>query len=998
MNSPKSPNGNCQIDPITSLKEMFVDQVQYGRIQQGQCPARRPVFLRLHGVAHGRFEIVPDLPESLRVGIFGQRESYPAWVRFSSDIKDSLPDYQSTVGIGIKLFDVVGTKLLSPDEAAPTADFILQNMNVFFVDNAQQMCEFTRASLNTKEDHDAWLAEHPETDRILKAMKKEVPTVLASEMWSVIPFRFGDKRYCKYKLEPEWIPEGAEPDLQDPGYLQRDLQQRLANGEARLRFMVQLQIDPLSMPLDQAMTEWSEKESAPIHVATLILPQQDILARGQTEYGETLSFNPWRTLLEHEPVGSIAAARKVVYQASATLRRDVNGQPLGEPETPRSAAIWPSARGPIVRAAIHPGIGIARVGTSTEPDGYFLGPEVVHPELTMAGEHRDHHGALKRQAAIFRLYGLNAAGEVVDELTSDKADIHWHAHLANRKAQWYQFKQPMDIPDSATLAVPLRNPNLQGDDRSCLVIDPGERHISGINQQGPEYHFDSGHFMGINVPLGELRTDDKGRLLVLGGHGRSASPEGRPIYDPTAPDSFNNAADWYDDVSDGPVSATVYLNGQNIPVDDAWAVVAPPNFAPDVIGWRTLYDLLMDTYIESGWLPFPEKVSFSKDVLPALQRLSNLQWVNQGYATLFGKGGQFDFDDPKLIAKLAHRPKSVDQDPYHELRQIIYNSFRLSGQTAVDPRSWPWQYGDVDFPTSAPDRDKPISPSAYLSMSKVRSKLLQRWASGDFECDWPPKEEPARELSQVPLAEQPDMLDKAALHFCLADAFHPGCELPWIMRHASLYRAPFRIRALPKEQAVPSDYGSKLTQSIALQPDGPVYAQPAGGLTRWMALPWQGDSAFCRSGYDIKYDPYLPTYWPARVPNQVLSLRNYLKVMDTSLPRDERIFAFRQRDNWLAPVLGTLSNPAKPPQVMLNMINQFGEMALVEARPGIEDDPDFPAVMFVATWPGESEQSPHMGTLFDHTLAGSIEQNHQLLRAGWLSHQQLEAFNEVFKP
>ena len=219
MNSPKSPNGNCQIDPITSLKEMFVDQVQYGRIQQGQCPARRPVFLRLHGVAHGRFEIVPDLPESLRVGIFGQRESYPAWVRFSSDIKDSLPDYQSTVGIGIKLFDVVGTKLLSPDEAAPTADFILQNMNVFFVDNAQQMCEFTRASLNTKEDHDAWLAEHPETDRILKAMKKEVPTVLASEMWSVIPFRFGDKRYCIYKLEPEWIPEGAEPDLQDPGYL-----------------------------------------------------------------------------------------------------------------------------------------------------------------------------------------------------------------------------------------------------------------------------------------------------------------------------------------------------------------------------------------------------------------------------------------------------------------------------------------------------------------------------------------------------------------------------------------------------------------------------------------------------------------------------------------------------------------------------------------------------------------------------------------------------------
>ena len=66
-----APTCDCDTDPIACLKQMFVDMVQLGRIKRGQSPARRPVFLRLHGVAHGRFEVVPDLPEDLRVGIFG---------------------------------------------------------------------------------------------------------------------------------------------------------------------------------------------------------------------------------------------------------------------------------------------------------------------------------------------------------------------------------------------------------------------------------------------------------------------------------------------------------------------------------------------------------------------------------------------------------------------------------------------------------------------------------------------------------------------------------------------------------------------------------------------------------------------------------------------------------------------------------------------------------------------------------------------------------------
>lgn len=60
-----------------------------------------------------------------------------------------------------------------------------------------------------------------------------------------------------------------------------------------------------------------------------------------------------------------------------------------------------------------------------------------------------------------------------------------------------------------------------------------------------------------------------------------------------------------------------------------------------------------------------------------------------------------------------------------------------------------------------------------------------------------------------------------------------------------------------------------------------------------MAVPWQTDTASCRDGYEASYDAYVPTFWPARVPNQLLDESNYDRVMDPSLPASERMRAFR---------------------------------------------------------------------------------------------------------
>lgn len=908
---------NCKKDADANLKQMFVDIVQARRIKQGQTPARRPVFLKLHGVAHGRFEVAADLPEDLRVGVFALR-SLPAWVRFSSDTVPSRPDLKTTCGVGIKLFDVPGPKLMG---AGPTQDFVLQNHDVFFVDTAEDMCEFTKAGV-VEGDYDPYLDAHPVTKRILDEMQKVELSVLTATYWSVLPYAFGEGRFVKYKLVPEQ-PADGEPPIDVADYLAGDLARRLRAGEARFKFMVQFQTDPRRMPLDRATVRWSEEESEPVHVATLVLPRQEVSVLGQTAYGENLSFNPWHSLPEHEPQGSISAARRLVYSASADVRRNANGVPTDEPSGPRPPAALPDpVDSRIVKAAIHPSIGVARVGNSAE--AFFIGPEVAEPAPEPPGFYRDAAGALKRQAARFRVYGLNAEGQVVAELNAQNARVEWTVHLANKKSSWYQFQLALDIPEAGD-APPSLLRNAAVPDRARLTLDPGPRDITGQKKGGGKRHtFDTGRFMGKPVYLGEVQTDEAGRLIVLGGRGVSAS------YDGTKAVTFANNEGWHDDISDGPVRARVVYEGRELQVDPAWVVVGPPNYAPQQKSVRTMWDLMRDVAIKAGMLPRPARPSFERDIRPLFERMSRLQWVNAGFAAAFGWGAPEEFGRPEVIARLA------DPSPdTREMRRTLANHFRVFDRDSWSPTPWPWLYGDaMNVPPAK-------TPRQHVELTDTQLTFLQQWVNGDFEADYDPRHQPPRTLEEVPVAEQGAMLDRAALEHCLADAFHPGCEMTWPMRTASMYMAPFRLLHAPADWIEP-EYGAGLIQDTLSLPNGPLAAQVPGGVTRWMALPWQTDTASCRSGYLKTYDPYLPTFWPARVPNQVLTEENYEVVMDEGRPLGERLAAFANRANWLRP-LGSVSYTDQ----INNMIERFGELGVVEVREGPKGDPNFPPVMEV---------------------------------------------------
>jgi hypothetical protein len=158
-----------------------------------------------------------------------------------------------------------------------------------------------------------------------------------------------------------------------------------------------------------------------------------------------------------------------------------------------------------------------------------------------------------------------------------------------------------------------------------------------------------------------------------------------------------------------------------------------------------------------------------------------------------------------------------------------------------------------------------------------------------------------------------------------------------------------------------------------------------------MALPWQGDTVFCRSGYEPQYHPFLPAYWPARVPNQVLTEDDYRIVMDASNAPADRMKAFAKRESWVRAMDGGAV------EQMEQMVREFGEMGIVVAMPGPTDGKiAVPSVLLVEFLPDSKKSQAKGGaTALQATPRPKNEYERKILEAGWPSVQVFEQFKRI---
>lgn len=115
----------------------------------------------------------------------------------------------------------------------------------------------------------------------------------------------------------------------------------LEQHEALFDFLVQLQTDPDTMPVEDPTVPWDDGVAAPfIKVATIRIPIQSFESKEQMEFGENLSFTPWHAVADLRPLGGINRARKRVYEAISARRHELNGVSMEEPSLSETSRFW----------------------------------------------------------------------------------------------------------------------------------------------------------------------------------------------------------------------------------------------------------------------------------------------------------------------------------------------------------------------------------------------------------------------------------------------------------------------------------------------------------------------------------------------------------------------------------------------------------------------------------------------------------------------------------
>lgn len=569
---------------------------------------------------------------------------------------------------------------------------------------------------------------------------------------------------------------------------------------------------------------------------------------------------------------------------------------------------------------IHPAIGVARVGNS--PTEFYLAPETIgglpiacnekgdpiskggQPQYVV--EFKDKQGRIKRQAARFRVYEYDsdkpdAPGREVKAGQNGVAGIEWTAHIANKKAAWWNFsEQAGDLAYGewnsyenqaknpklvgTPWAVAKRNPDIvDPKKRQKLIIDPGPRTVS---KASPSAVFDANTtYKHVSFPptnltpddirtLGSLMMDSQGRLLILGGHGHA----GGPSFNLT---SFAGANGWYDDVSDGPVYAKVQLDGgKTVEAEMAWVIVGSPKFAPELINLVTLDDLIYDAAIremdfnpaiyKNGKWNRKYRPNYERDIKPVLERPAGYRWVSTIPFMNSFSPPPFDASDPS-DKNAANRKKYLSYFRTPVPPQKFKNEDAAAKALAI-PHGPAYAFGDgVEIGKEVPlmpvnAGSNPLNPVLiikFLTITPTQYFFLEQWAEGIFD-DVPPG----------PVEGPVSAVDRIDTGNCVGGPLCPGIETTWIMQNKQIYSAPYRIKP-----AHPEKYYEKNGLSPS-EDEGRGGGCEPGDLTKRMAIPWQADFFDCSTQYinftnpevnkDSSGTPVPPTFytywWPPQSP------------------------------------------------------------------------------------------------------------------------------------
>jgi hypothetical protein len=291
---------------------------------------------KTHGVVRATFEVLDDIPDNYKRGVFERRRSFPAWVRFAGPGPFAPPDIEDNgiLSIAIKLMGVPGPKLLGDEKH--TQDFTAISAPTFTTPNVVENLKLQRRIL---EGAPILYFLSPRDSHLLDGIMQGLyarthSSPLEVTYYSCVAYLLGKGQAMHYAVRPVSSKRSSIPRRFPDNYLRHAMARTLAHRDVELDFMVQLQTDAHRMPIEDASVLWLEDLSPFVTVARLRLPVQRFDFPAQLAFADNLSFNPWHCVPEHRPLGNQNRARKVLYLELSKLRQAMNGtrrlEPTGE--------------------------------------------------------------------------------------------------------------------------------------------------------------------------------------------------------------------------------------------------------------------------------------------------------------------------------------------------------------------------------------------------------------------------------------------------------------------------------------------------------------------------------------------------------------------------------------------------------------------------------------------------------------------------------------------
>lgn len=282
----------------------------------------------------GEFTVAEQIPDHLKHGLFANPGTYPVTARFASASKwdDSEKDIR---GVSLRINNVAGQPIWGKPGFQ---DFLFNSYPALFVATPEEFLDFMRARQTGSKLSLVKFFLSPFNPHIkslmtvLKARKKHM-SPLDIRYWSTVPSALdgqlqadslpsSDTLAVKYSVTPcstyttESVVEKGENQLRTA------VRAHLNQAPACFDFGLQTQIDPDTMPIEDASVIWNEEQSPFITVARVSFADQNFDDPGKLAECEQTQFNPWQSLPAHKPLGRMNAVRKAVYATGAYQREN----------------------------------------------------------------------------------------------------------------------------------------------------------------------------------------------------------------------------------------------------------------------------------------------------------------------------------------------------------------------------------------------------------------------------------------------------------------------------------------------------------------------------------------------------------------------------------------------------------------------------------------------------------------------------------------------------